>query len=460
MRFRLACLLLTAILFLPLDAGGQDTVNVGLSDAIQRAVLTSPDIDMQRARVDFAEARRDQARRSRFLTDIKATSAHSLAPGLDNPNGTATDRLFLDPDLRNDWDNLAPFSRIDVDLLQPLWTWGQLRRTIDAAEAGIDIETGGLAAREMEVALRTGRLYYTVVLLDAMNSLTDEADEAVSRARREVEKLLNEGSPDVGDADLFQVQITEQEVRRRVVEVREQMRTARSALRRQLMLGEDATLAVEDRFLEPLPMALDSLSAYQAVALANRAEMAQVNAGIVARSALVDVARSDFYPKLVWGVHGHYSGTTAERFRQRNPYVGDSFLSRSLETGLGMQLQLNFGQTRAKVEQAKANLAEVRFQSVAARELILVEVEEAFRKVRIRQASLASAEEAFRIAREWLQTEYFNFDLELGDTDDLIKAVQAKLQLHAARHEAVFELNMAILELHAATGLLEPLLAY
>ncbi|NNE72010.1 MAG: TolC family protein [Rhodothermales bacterium] len=453
-------LLLAALIAGPGLVSGQDTVRVGLSDAIQRAVLTSPDIDMQRARVDFAEARSDQARRSRFLTDLQATSAHSLAPGLDNPNGTASDRLYLDPDLRNDWGDLAPFSRVDVDLLQPLWTWGQLSRTIDAAAAGVGLEEGGLAARQMEVAVRTGRLYYTVVLLDAMNSLTDEADEAVSRARREVEKLLNEGSPDVGDADLFQVQITEQEIRRRVVEVREQARTARSALRRQLMLGEGASLTVEDRFLEPLMLSLDSLDTYQNLALENRAELTQVSAGIAAREALVDVARSDFYPKLIWGVHGHYSGTTAERFRQRNPYVGDGFLSRSLETGLGMQLELNFGQTRAKVEQARANLDEAQFQGVAARELILLEVEEAFRKVRIRQAALAAAEESFRIAREWLQTEYVNFDLDLGDTDDLIKAVQAKLQLHAARHEAVFDLNMAILELHASTGLLEPLLAY
>jgi outer membrane protein TolC len=456
---RLCWLLFLPTLFLAPATVAQDTVRVNLSETISRAVQISPDIDMQRARVRFAEARRDQAVRSRFLTDLKATSAHAVAPGLENPNNTATDRLYLDPDVRNDWGNLAPFSRVDVDLIQPLWTWGQLGRTIDAAEAGVGVEVGGVDAKELEVALRAARLYYSVVLLGAMESLTDEAETAVARARREVERLLNEGSPDVGDADLFQVQITEQEVRRRIIEVQEESRTALAGLRRQLMLPDQTVVTVADRFLEPLILALDSLDVYQMLALQNRPEFAQVASGIAARTALVDVARSDYFPKLVWGVHAHYSGTV-DRFRQRNPYVGDSFLSRSLETGLGMRLQLNFSQTRAKVEQARANLQEVRYQETAAQQLILLEVEQAYRRIRIRQASLAAAEESFRIAREWLQTEYVNFDLDLGDTDDLIKAVQAKLQLEAARHDAVFKLNMAILELHAATGLLEPLLAH
>ncbi|MBO6574646.1 MAG: TolC family protein [Rhodothermales bacterium] len=441
-------------------AGAQDTLTVGLGEALSRALEVSPDILAEQAGLQFAEGRLGHARASRLLTDAGATTAHAFAPALDNPNSTATDRLYLDPDVRNDWERLHPFSRLDVDVIQPLWTWGQIGRSIDAARAGVELEQAAVQESQYVVVERTGELYFSMLLLNVLDRLASEAGDAVSRAKEEVEKQLEAGSADVGDADLFQVLITEQEVRKRVARVREEMATARSGLTRQLMLPPGIALETEDRYLEPLGFQLDALEVYEQLALRHRPEVAQAQAGVEAREALVDVARSDYFPKLFLGAHMHYSGTTADRFRQRNPYVGDSFLSRSLEAGLGMRLQLNFRQTRARVEQARANLAEVQHLETGARELVLFEVEQAWRAVRIRQEELAAAEEAFRLSREWLLTEYNNFELELGDTDDLIKAVQAKLELEAGRHQAVFDLNMAILRLHTSSGLLEPLLAY
>ena len=319
-RLSIPCLAL--LLAAPLSAQTpSDTVRLGLSEAIARAVDVSPDILAAASRARFAEGRLDQGRASRYLTEFSATTAHAASPALHNPNGTPTNQLYLDPDVRNDWQDLRPFSRIDIEMIQPLWTWGELGRTIDAAEAGLELEVARVDEGRLDVAERTGRLYFTVVLLEALDRLTEEANDAVARAREEVDKQLMAGSPDVDDADLFQVQITEQEVRRRIVRVRQDLRTARMALRRQLMLPDDVHLDVEDRFLNALSFELSPLNAYHAQSLVARPELAQASAGIAARNALVDVARSNFYPKLFWGVSANYSGTTG-RIRQRNPYVG------------------------------------------------------------------------------------------------------------------------------------------
>ena len=119
-----------------------------------------------------------------------------------------------------------------------------------------------------------------------------------------------------------------------------------------------------------------------------------------------------------------------------------------------MQLQLNFAQTRAKVEQAKAQRNEVSFQAQAARQLVLFEVEEAYRGLTIAQAALDAQEEALRISKEWLRTEQVNFDLAIGDTENLVRAVRANLTLQAQRHEAVRDYNVAVLRLMKATGTL------
>ena len=64
------------------------------------------------------------------------------------------------------------------------------------------------------------------------------------------------------------------------------------------------------------------------------------------------------------------------------------------------------------------------------------------------------------ITKEWLRVETINFDLGFGDTDNLIKAVQANLETEARYLDAVRQYNLAVLRLLAAAGLLtEKLLA-
>src|SRR5690606_25002135 len=123
------------------------------------------------------------------------------------------------------------------------------------------------------------------------------------------------GAPDVDDADLFQVQITEQEYRRRVVEVEQSLLTARSALERLLFLDPRTVAIPEDAVLAPIPLVLDSLDVYQQLGLAHRPEIRQASAGLEAREALLRVARSDYFPKLFMAVESRINFSEG-RFRQ------------------------------------------------------------------------------------------------------------------------------------------------
>ncbi len=430
-----------------------DTLTVTINEAIRTALDVSPEVATEQAGIEFAKARHNLAKSSRFLTNFEATSAHSATPGIENPNNTPTDRLYLDPDVRNDWEDLNLFSRLEVEALQPIWTWGELGGNIRAARAGVDVERAVRERKELEVASRTAELYWSLLLTEELFRLTGEAGGIVAQAKDEIDRLLQEGAEDVDMADLYQVQITEQEFHQRVVEAREARQTARAALRRQLFLTDGQTVAVAEVQLLPIAAPLEPLEVYQRRALDSRPELAQARAGLRATNALVDVARSDFFPKIFIGLTARY-GYAAGRHRQRNPFVGDPFLSQSVETGLGLRLKLNAAQTRSRVQQARARHDEVRFQHDAAHQLILFEVEKAWRDVIIARQAVTSREEALKISRQWLLDEQINFDLDLGDTENLVKAVRDNLTLRAQRHEAVFNYNMSVLRLYQKTGTL------
>ncbi|MEZ4699819.1 MAG: TolC family protein [Rhodothermales bacterium] len=435
------------------QAPAGDTMRVSVAQAIQRAVTASPEIGDVASQRDFAAARYELARASRFLTEFNLNTGHSVAPGLKGIGDTPTDRLYLNPDIRNDWSDLSMYYQIQAEAIQPIYTWGELSGNLRAARQGVAVEEASVDIRQAEVALRTGELFYSVLLADELFRLTDRAGDIVDQAKREIRRLLDEGAEGVDDADLFQVQITEQEFLRRVVEVTQRRETARTALKRQLFIPDGTVVLPDAITLEPVDYAPDALEAYFERAFAHRPELRKARAGFAARDALVDVARSQYYPKLFAGVSSNLSGADG-RYRQPTPYVGDPFRGRSFKAGLGLRQNLNVFQTRARVQQAEAERNQVYYQQEGLEQLILFQVEEAYRNLIVARAALDAQNESLRISKDWLRAEMVNFDLDLGDTENLVKAVQAELQIEAQYYETVQRYNITVLRLLNACGLL------
>jgi len=432
---------------------GLDTLRVDLKAVLHQTIHVSPDIQAALSNASWANARYNLIRSSRILPEITAGSAIAAVPGIENPNGTPRDELYLDPAVRNDYRNLRPFAQAELSLVQPIYTWGALEGAVKAASAGVDLEDARAQETIAEASLRAAGLYYSVLLTNELQRLTDRAGDVVAMAIGEINRLLEEGNPDVDDADRYQVLITQQEYQRRIVEIIQQRQTAHAALRRQLLAADSTRILPIRDALEPLGFVLETLEFYQQKARMYRPEILQARAGLAATDALVRVARADNYPQTLFGLTFSVSGAS-NRFRQPNPYISDGFRRTSARTGIGLFQNLNFRQIRARVAQAEAQRNSAGHLVVAAEQLILAELEQAWRQVTIEEAALAAQDSSLAISKEWLRVEQINFDLDLGDTENLVKAVQTNLTLESGYYEAVRRYNMSILSLLAAAGIL------
>jgi len=444
--------LLLALYTLLIPGTPKDTLHVNLASAISYALTVSPEIKQLQQKVAYSHARIAEARAHRLVPEFELSTAHAPAPRL-TPSSFPPEQLYLDPTLRNDWEHLTVFNQIQIKIGQPLYTWGEIHYSIQAATHGKAVDAADVAAKRLEVAHRTAQLYANTLLTQALLRLTRETGEIIDRAKKEIRRLLKEGDESVDDADLFQVLIVEQEYLAQVAEVEEQHQLAITALRRQLDLPDSTLLQIDTRFLAPLTFPEDSLQTFLNLGLQHRPELAKASAGFAARDAQVRVARSDYYPKLFLGISGRLAYTPG-RYYQPHPYIRDELTGRSLQAGLGFRQKLNFGITRARVKQAEAQREEVHYQKEAARLLILYQVEEAYRKLRIAKAYLKHRKEALRISNEWLRTEEINFDLALGDTENLVRAVKANLDLQAKHYLAIHQYNLAVFNLLYAAGTL------
>ena len=68
---------------------------------------------------------------------------------------------------------------------------------------------------------------------------------------------------------------------------------------------------------------------------------------------------------------------------------------------------------------------------------------------------MEAREEALLISKRWLRDEQINFDLDLGDTENLVRAVRDNLSLQAQREQAVHDYNVAVIRLLRKTGQLK-----
>ena len=443
----------------PLDPPGNR--RIGLADALTRALAVSPEVAAASAAADGSDARYALARASRYLTTFRVETAHSLAPGLRIPddNTFPLTALYLNPGVRDDWGRLRPFNRISVDILQPLWTWGELSGSIDAAKDGARSDRAAVDVARQTVALRLAETYQGLRLARHLDGLARETARIVGGAKNEIQRLVDEGDSTVTSADVYELRLAEQQLRRQATEVRERLATARAALARQ-MFDADATqgavpLAPADTALTPVAFERLDLDAYLATADAQRAEIRQAEAGVAARQALVRVARSDLYPKVGLGLTASYS-VARGRQRQRSPYLQDPYLSRPFRPGIGIRQNLAFGQTRARIRQAEAALRQTEALGRGARQIAAFETEDAYRNVVIAEDALAAADTSLSIAREWERDAQIGYDLGLTSARDLVRATRARLEAAIDRAVRVERYNVAVVRLLARTGGLTP----
>ena len=447
-RDRLWISFVVCLVMLVPPATGQTT----LDSLITAALQVSPDLQASWARAEGSLAQVAEARAARTLPGLSFSTVQSVAPTITNPNDVPNEARYLDPEVRNDWTNLSPYLYAEMSAVQPIYTWGALQRTMDAATAAVDLAEAQHNEARDDVALRTGRLYFGMLAARDLTDLAQEAARLVGQAKSELQRMLDEGSDEVDDADLFEALITEQEIAAQAVEADEQRQLLENWLGRQVSLDPSVRFTVPAK-LAPVARITTALEDLQRLGLSTRSELAQASSALDARMAQADVARALTRPQLFVGLSANY-GAAANRDWVPNPYVSDPFLRRSVRVGFGIRQSLDFDGNKARIDRARARVAEVSAIQRAAEQVVLAEVEEAYRSVLIADETLTRREEALTLSKEWLRTEQINFDLMLGDIANLVKAVKANLELRAAHIEAIQQYNQRVLALYHATGML------
>ncbi|PWB81671.1 MAG: TolC family protein [Candidatus Methylomirabilota bacterium] len=416
-----------------------------LKDLIQRTLATSPEIRQMQRGAEAAMAKKDQADAGRF-PQIEVTGIVGPSP---RARGTVEGGS---PDRKDHPHVTNVFERVELQLVQPLYTFGKLTGFREAAEEGVKVEQAKVEEKAADLILKVKELYYGRLLASDMLGLIDEIATDLDKAIDKTERQLKAEVPGADEIDLYKLKAFRGEVLKNREEAQKGFDLATSGLR--FYAGFDRLQPLElDAFgLAAVPREVEPEDRGMGMALELRPEMTQVRAGLKATEALVKAEESNLYPLFFAAVNGVYA-QAGNRTHQQNPWAYDPLNDRYTAIVLGFKYNLDFGIIRGKIRAAQAEHLKVGEMKSFAERGIPLQVRKAHRELAEAKETLRATEEGWRNAKKWLVAAKANYDLGVGEARELGQAAESYAKLRADNYRAMYNYNLALANIEHATGL-------
>ncbi|MEW5756987.1 MAG: TolC family protein [Pseudomonadota bacterium] len=439
----------------PLAAGAEP---LSLDQAIERALHADPRVKEREHLVEAARALLQEAQGSDDLI-LSANTFLGLAPrtegGFYRGGNESCDPPATSCTPRGDNYEVFPvtiWSSLQFSLIKPLYTFGKIENYSEAASNNIAVKQGDVALQRGKTTLDVAKSYYGYLAARETRKLMDDVLGRVDAATGLVREWLDDGGRnDVKQSDLYALEAARGLVVGYAAKAEGLEKIAHDGLRVLTDWPAETPLELADSRIAPLAPPAAELTALQVQALKQRPEMAQVEAGLKARQALVQASEADARPNVYAGIVGSVAYTPG-RDQLDNPHVYDPFNHEGATPVIGLKWDYSLGVKPARVAKAQAELDATVQLAALARKGIPFEVAESYHQVQSYHAMVGQLEASSRAARRWMIASYVDFEAGLEDAEKILTALQAYVLAYSEYLQAVFEYNMQVMKLSVVTG--------
>ena len=410
-----------------------------LEQCLERALTSGPDVNEAQTEIRIAESQLAQAKAGR-LPQANFTSINGIVNGAKGNAVTG----------RSNWE-LGPFTRGELEIVQPLYTFGRLSSEILAASRGVDAKRAATQSTRETTIVSVKELYYNLLLSRQLKELLDEVRENFTKALDTAEKRVEAGEGTITQQDLLKLRIGLASVTREVYTLDRAVAVTHSALLRQVGIPSTADADIADTRLEPVTVKLQPLSQYLEQVGIHRADIAQLEAGLAARQARVEAARGAYYPSFFIAGGMRYA-RAPNRESQDSPFARDDFNYLTGGAALGLRWQLDVWMTHAKVAERLAELSKVEVQKHNATSGIALDIQRRYLEVQETQQKMDAAQDARKAVRALLATTLANFELGVGEGKEVFENLGLYARIVSDYYTSVRDYNIAAANLTQATG--------
>jgi outer membrane protein len=404
-----------------------------LEQVIARA-LASPRAQMAESDRDAAAARVDEADAAR-LPRAKATAFATLSPEIRCRDAACTETDPKNFALRFS----GLFGSAQLDITQPLYTFGKIAHARSAARAGLDAQRALADEAAGDLAVDAARAYWGVKTARELGGMLDDGIDEIGKALAELQdRGGGKGKPEISIQDRQRVAVLLAEAKVQRAEARQAELEALDGLRALTGLP-DAELAALDRKVPPR------------AAAEHRPQAIAASTGARAADELAAMAVSQYYPDLALVA----SGVIASAQGADDPpsaFANDPYNRSGVGAVVALQWTIEPWTVAARVAKARADAHKAHAQAELASLGARYDADNALADASAAHDKVAAAAEGEKAARTWLASVLQAEAIGTAESRDLADAYIAWFQMRARWAQAVFQWNVAVVRLDRAAG--------
>jgi outer membrane protein TolC len=340
------------------------------------------------------------------------------------------------------------FNRMNLNISVPLYTFGRLSRSIDAASHNVTLRVASRAKTRNELILKVHTLYYGLVLSRQLLESTRDIKENFTEARDIAEERLEKGEPTVVEADVLKLRVGLAGIAKAVRKLERKTRIIKESLGETLGFDEQDEFSIATERLEPVDFHLGRLDSYLSQAKANNPDLKRLRAAVQAEKSRYLAAKAKCYPTLL-AVGGVRYAEAPGRPDLDNPFLDDDYNYFSAGGALAIKWDLNLFRKNATVQEKKATYLKMESRLREGVSGIALKVREKYHRVAEKKDGLEWSFEARKAGRALLVLSLTNFKFGIGSGKDLFDALSLYTRTSSDYYKAVYEYNMAVAELRS-----------
>jgi len=444
--------LVTTLLAMPLMSPAQELLS--LDQAIELALAHDPRIEEKQAFVRQAQGLLAEAEGSGGLR-YSVDTFFALAPDVEggffqNGEETCAANCTTRSDGTDFDDGLSLWAGLTFSIIKPLATFGRLDSYQDAAQNNILVKRQDVELQRDSIRLDVVRAYYGYLAAKDSRLLLEDTRSRLSSALELVEEWLDEDKGSVSLSDRYALESGLGLIDNFIAEATGIEAIAMAGIKVLTGLKSD-NITLADKRLNPVALPGEDLKEWTSLAIENRPEFKQVEAGLAARRALVEAKKAENRPIIFAGIAGSVASTPG-RDRLDNPHVYDPFNHAGASPILGLRWQWEQGAQPARVAQAQAELEALIHKASFARNGIPFQVEEQYVMVQSKFKSVKAMRSSAKAARRWMIAAYTDFEAGLEEASKILTAMQVYVLAYAEYVKVVNDYNNHVAKLQSVSG--------
>lgn len=417
---------------------------IDLDGVLTLAGRNGDEVAIKRAELKAAEADQALARAARIIPSASVTLISGPVPEAKgtilNPQ-TSTNRTL---------NGLGPFVRTEVDVVQPLFTWGRLDAARDAANAGVKARELLVKDKMAELQLRVVQLWWGEATARKLLSIADDVEKNLGDVDKRLSEALESGDASVKPADRYRLDMYKAQLRKRRADAAHGLALAHDGL-----AGTVAVLP-EELHLKEAQLPLDpgeapNLEELRAAAVEHRPDLAALDQAIAAKDAELEATSGSMKPQFF--LAGNFTFAYApNRSPQFNPWAYDPFNTVGGGLVVGLKQDLAFPMLLAQAAKGRAERATLVRQREGLARLVTVQVESAVADVAQARERLSAARASVGSGKSWFRSAGLDFEAGVAEPKELLDAYAAYVESQVEQVQAAYDLLLARARLDQATG--------